>query len=175
MGGWLGSARLLCGAAALPPIAGAGAAGWLCSTGLSSSLDQWAGRACSSRHLPGIGLELAYCPCQSKSCAGQLPAHGEAATGAWMQRGVKSWGQQCRLPQLLLTMVISLHCLNWRVIEVLPATCTLGIHRRRLLPGEGQEICTQRQSSLRDVALSDCQCGLRSVASFYRLLGQGDV
>lgn len=102
----------------------------------------------SPRHRLGTGT-LSF---PKKSCAGQLAAHDEAATGAWMQRGVKSWGQECRLPQLLLNMVISLHCLNCRAIKVLQATCTLGIHRRLLLPGEGQEICTQRRSSLSDVA-----------------------
>lgn len=110
-----------------------------------------AGRTCFSCPLQGTGLELAYCSFQSKSCAGQLTAHDEAVTGAWMQRG-EELGPIMQTTKLLLKMVISLHCLNWRVIKILQATCTLGIHRRRLLPGDGQEICTQRQSSLRNVA-----------------------
>lgn len=49
-------------------------------------------------------------------------------------------------------MVISLHGLNLRSIEVLQATYTCRIHRRWLLCSKGQEVSTQEESSLRHVA-----------------------
>lgn len=49
-------------------------------------------------------------------------------------------------------MVISLHCLNLRSIEVLQATYTYRSHRRWLLCIKGQEVSTQKESSLRHVA-----------------------
>lgn len=47
---------------------------------------------------------------------------------------------------------MSLNSLNLKAIKVLQATCTRRIHRRWLLYGKGQEICTQRQLGLSHVA-----------------------